>query len=168
LARQLHHPVRHSGEPLSWWHPHSHGLLTWPADEPGPGSFLVRSRPQASVFMGIQPARSASAEELAVRSRLLTQQDLPHLPGPQWKSSALLPCGSSCWRLSLTPTAALWTPFCGINWFPNPFCLQSPQNPSCPFNPSSGQHGLAGSIFSSQNIPLNQLLNPNPLLYVAS
>ena len=47
---------------------------------------------------------------------------------------------------------------------PNPFCLQSPQNPSCPFNPSSGQQGLAGSIFSSQNIPLNQLLNPDPLL----
>ncbi len=47
---------------------------------------------------------------------------------------------------------------------PNPFCLQSPRNPSCPFIPISGQQGLTGSIFNSQNIPLNQLLNPDPLL----
>jgi carboxypeptidase family protein len=47
---------------------------------------------------------------------------------------------------------------------PNPFCLQSKQNPSCPFVPTPGQQGLTGSIFSSKNIALNQLLNPDPLL----
>jgi len=47
---------------------------------------------------------------------------------------------------------------------PNPFCLQSQKNPTCPFNPTSGQQGLTGSIFSSKNIALNQLLNPDPLL----
>jgi hypothetical protein len=46
---------------------------------------------------------------------------------------------------------------------PNPFCLQSQKNPTCPFNPTSGQRGLAGSIFSGKNIALNQLLNPDPL-----
>ena len=74
----------------------------------------------------------------------------------------------SLWQQLLAPQFdANGRPLDTLLWnvlVPNPFCLQSAQNPSCLFNPSTGSQGLTGSIFKSRNIVLNQLLNPDPLL----